>query len=44
MQLIDINKIAPHPHNPRKDLGDLTELSLRNGTHELYVRNDTDDE
>lgn len=25
--LIDINKIEPHPDNPRKDLGDLTELA-----------------
>jgi len=24
---IDINKIGPHPDNPRKDLGDLTELA-----------------
>lgn len=24
---IDINKIIPHPDNPRKDLGDLTELA-----------------
>lgn len=24
---IDVNKIHPHPHNPRKNLGDLTELA-----------------
>lgn len=24
---IDVNKIIPHPQNPRKDLGDLTELA-----------------
>jgi|GEM_PF-5610169 len=27
IKLIDINKIHPHPQNPRKDLGDLTELA-----------------
>ncbi|HML37014.1 MAG TPA: ParB/RepB/Spo0J family partition protein [Bacillota bacterium] len=26
IQNIDVNKIYPHPDNPRKDLGDLTEL------------------
>ena len=26
IKLIDINKIGPHPNNPRKELGDLTEL------------------
>ena len=26
-QNIDVNKIYPHPHNPRKDLGDLSELA-----------------
>lgn len=24
---IDVNKIEEHPNNPRKDLGDLTELT-----------------
>ena len=27
LQLIDIDKLVPHPDNPRKDLGDLTELA-----------------
>lgn len=27
LQYIDVNKIYPHPDNPRKDLGDLTELA-----------------
>lgn len=27
IKLIDINKIHHHPDNPRKDLGDLTELT-----------------
>ena len=27
IQLIDVNKLEPHPNNPRKDLGDLTELT-----------------
>lgn len=27
IKFIDINKIYPHPDNPRKDLGDLTELA-----------------
>lgn len=27
IKLIDINKIGPHPNNPRKELGDLTELA-----------------
>lgn len=27
MQYIDVTKIEPHPDNPRKDLGDLTELA-----------------
>lgn len=27
LQLIDVNKISSHPDNPRKDLGDLTELA-----------------
>jgi len=27
IQNIDVNKLTPHPSNPRKDLGDLTELS-----------------
>ena len=27
IQMIEINKISHHPHNPRKDLGDLTELA-----------------
>ena len=29
IKLIDINKIHHHPDNPRKDLGDLTELTDR---------------
>lgn len=27
IEFVDINKIYPHPDNPRKDLGDLTELA-----------------
>lgn len=27
LQYIEVNKIDPHPDNPRKDLGDLTELA-----------------
>ena len=27
IQNLDINKIYPHPDNPGKDLGDLTELA-----------------
>lgn len=27
IKMIDINKLHPHPNNPRKDLGDLTELA-----------------
>jgi ParB family chromosome partitioning protein len=27
LQYIDVSKISPHPDNPRKDLGDLTELA-----------------
>ncbi len=27
LQFIDIGKLFPHPNNPRKDLGDLTELA-----------------
>jgi len=27
LQYIDVNKIEPHPDNPRKDLGDLSELA-----------------
>ena len=27
IQIIDVDKIIPHPNNPRKDLGDLTELA-----------------
>lgn len=34
MRSININELFPHPHNPRKDLGDLTELaaSIKEGT------------
>lgn len=27
MQKLNVNKLHPHPDNPRKDLGDLTELA-----------------
>ncbi len=27
IQNIEINRLHPHPDNPRKDLGDLTELA-----------------
>lgn len=28
IQNIDIKNLSPHPHNPRTDLGDLTELVM----------------
>ena len=27
IKMIDISKLHPHPNNPRKDLGDLSELA-----------------
>ena len=42
---IAIEKLHEHPDNPRKNIGDVTELSdeeqaVLDGTHELYVRED----
>lgn len=44
MAYLPVEKIFPHPDNPRKDLGDLKELTasisargvLQNGTHPLF--------
>ena len=46
MRTIAINELFPHPNNPRKDLGDLTELSAsikENGVMQnlTVVRNST---
>lgn len=45
---ININKLVPHPQNPRKDLGDLTELANSIKTNGVFqnltvVKNDDDD-
>ena len=43
IQNIAIEKPHEHPDNPRRDIGDVTELSdeekaYKDGTHELFVK------